>query len=416
MKRQSHMYAGALVLVAAWMFTLSTHAQTSTGERAVATEKAKPADGMKFFSSPNEPRGDTQEVEIIQALDRKTDLVVNDAPIQEALAQLAEGTDIPLVVKAGTMDLLPYGSKTALTATIEDLPLRDSLAGLLWPVGLTFEVKNARVVVIPTEGLARLGRRATWDELATLKTLYTQPWTNDLTEKLSFRFREISGTGANTNRDLLQKSAQNVGEGSAADVLTLACERYGWTWYPERNQVVILPKTKQVERQLEKRVSLQYSQIGLREALLDLADRAGVLLEMDPGVFAELPPQTAERFSLRIENATVRQALEVVAGQTGLKYTVEPEGIRLTGNALPVHGTLATTHAASTQVVRPEATDIRTNPIVGQITKTGADGTQYSFFIRLEDLPPEMARLRQIAIEKEVVNFRKLLEAEQPQD
>lgn len=407
------------VLITSLYGALLVHGQTaSPGEPAVVREESIETVTRDEDEHRANAAGGLSAMEetLIKALDEQTDLEVYDAPIQEALDELAAGTGVTLAVEPGTMDLLPYGSRTTLSARIEDQSLRDSLQGLLWPVGLTFDIRDARLVIRPTDGLARIGRRATWDELATLQMLYSQPWSEELFNKLELQFQDVSGESAEANRRLLARAAGNVGAGKAAEVLTHACERYGWTWYPDGENLVILPKTKQIDRQLEKRVSLRYVQIGLREALLDLAERAGVLLQMDPGVFAELPPQTAERFSLRIENASIRQALEVVAGQTGLSYIIEPNGIRLTSGFTSSGTTMSATNSGTTQAVRSQSTEYRTNPIVGEIIKTAPDGTQYSFFIRQDDLPPEMQHLREITIKNEVVNFRRLLEAEQPQD
>ncbi|MCZ7597032.1 MAG: hypothetical protein M5U09_03710 [Gammaproteobacteria bacterium] len=65
-------------------------------------------------------RAGRARVLIIQALDQPTDLKVNDAPIQQAISDLAANTGIPIRLATGTLSLLPYGSKTTLSATIQN--------------------------------------------------------------------------------------------------------------------------------------------------------------------------------------------------------------------------------------------------------------------------------------------------------
>lgn len=360
------------------------------------------------------------EVLIIQALDQPTDLDVEDVPIRRALQQLGENTGIPIALAAGTTDVLPYGAQTRLSATIEDRPLRESLTALLQPLGLTFAPTKERVLVKPTAPLERLCRRATWDDLAILETLTTHPFSEELFASLAFQFQDTSADDASANRRKLIEVAASVGAGTAAEVLEHACGQLGWTWYPSGEVIAVLTQTRQVERQLETRVSLRYAQVSLTEALTDLANRAGVLLRFDPGVMNTLPPQTAERFSLTMENATVRQALEVIAGETGLGYFIEPEGVRVSNTQL--HTTSATPSSPDNLAVQAEVTAqataaaLRSNSIVGQLTFPMPDGSTFSFFIRHNDLPPEVNQMRESKIQDTINHMRRQLYAEQQQD
>lgn len=353
------------------------------------------------------------EVLIVQALDQPTSLEVEDVPIRDTIDALSEATGIPIVFEPGTLGLLPYGSRTLVTASIEGQPLRDSLDALFMPIGLTYTPRDDRLLIHPTEPLRRICRRATWEELATLELLASREWSPDLMETLSFQFQDVPTGRAEAAREVLARLTAAVGAGSAAEVLEHACTQYGWTWYPSGEHVVVLSKTRQVERQLEKRVPVRYVQVSLEEALLDLAQQAGVLLRMDPGVMTTLPPQTAQRFSLRIENATVRQALEVVAGQTGLGYFIEPDGIRIASMIAPPSAGDPRTPVEDTARVIQEW---RTNPLVGEIIFPRPDGSSFSFLLRLDDLTPEVDRLRKSRIEAEMNHIRRILEAEQPQD
>lgn len=361
------------------------------------------------------------ETRIIAALDKTIDLRVQDAPIRQALDQLGEAAGIPISMATGTTYLLPYGGQTKLTATISRRPLREALVALLRPLGLSFKPTGTGLIIHATPPLKRIGRRATWEDLATLEKLYREEWSEALFESLRFQFQDMASSNGNVNRETLRRVAADVGAGLAADVLERACDQQNWTWHPDGAIIAILTKTRQIERQLETRLSLRYTQASLTEALSDLANRADVLIRFDPGVLANLPPQTAERFSLSIENATVRQALEVIAGETGLGYVIEPEGVRMTDAAIAsgpgTNGGEPTTMAAQAQVTaQATAAALRSNSIVGQLTFPMPDGSSFSFFVRQNDLPPEVDAMRKAKIIRAVNNIRQQLHREQPQD
>ena len=368
------------------------------------------------FTVAQDNAGADTEVLILQALDQPTSLTLNETPIGKALSQLSANTGIPIELKPDTVDFLPYGPKTSLSAEIADQPLKVSLDALLQPLGLTYRIEKNRVLVRATQALQRITRRATWEELATLGVLARQPWSAELAKTLSFQFPDSPVGGKQANVDELTRRCETVGAGSALDVLDKATQSYGWTWYPEKDYIAVVTKVRQVERQLDTLVSVRYEQISLQDAMLDLAERAGVLLKMDPGVIASLPPQTSQRFSLAIENAKVRQVFEVVAGQTGLGYFVESDGIRLTNNLMSAGdvsmGATGDADAAMQTAVRA----LRSNSIVGQIMVLSEDGQKFSFFIREDDLPPEVNEMRKFKIKDAVNLMRKTLSAELQKD
>jgi len=339
---------------------------------------------------------DAARVLIAQTLDRKTDLHLDNVPIEKAIRQLSKNTGIPIKIAKGTLSLLPYGSKTELSATIQRRPLRESLYALLRPLGLKFRCTHECVVIEPTRSLRRIARRATWDELATLEKLHSKKWSKELANSLRFQFRDSPAHDAEENRKILYRLAASVGAGPAATVLQQACDLYGWIWHPYGKAVVILSKTRQIEKLLNRRISCHYVKKNLRDVLLDLAARAGVLLHMEPAVLASLPPAKANRFSMKAENLTIRQALEVIVGETGLNYVIESDGIRIVASVLtPVLGSSQANVTAQATVQA-----LRTNAIVGQITLPGEDDLSVAFFIRENDLPPEVNELRKTMIQR----------------
>jgi len=356
-----------------------------------------------------QPTSDEADIQIMQALDKPVSLDVDDAPIRDVFQSLAESAGVSVDLSQETLDLLPYGSRTLVSVTIERRPLKESLTAILRPLGLTFRPENSTIAIVPTPPLQRIARRATWEELELLEKLYSTSWSKELFDTLQFQFQDARAGYADANRERLFETAGSVGVGSAAEVLEHACDKYGWSWVPNGQVIVITSKVRMIERQLNKRVTVNYLQTSLEQALLDLGDRAGVLVHLDPGVLASVPAHVAEGLNVSVENGTIRQVLEFIAGMTGLAYSIDQNGIRISPNpsAPPVTG-----GPSDADTLRA----LRSNPIVGQIMIPNPDGTSFAFFIREEDLPPEVNVMRKARIKKAVDEMRKSLINEQPKD
>ncbi len=403
----------SIVLLACGVALATTTSTALAGNKAAANKAAtKPAPkpsaqltSPAFVNPPSstlqpaEQGDDEKEILVVQALEQPTSLKINEVPITDAVRLLSEKTGVPIKFDRFTLSCLPYGSKTIVSARIENQPLKQSLAALLRPLACTYELIDGELIIEPRPALLRICRRATWDEVALIEKLYSTRWSNKLADSLKFQFQDMTGD-AEANRKKVYDLAGAVGSGNAADVLECASRQYGWVWHPEGGQTIsFCTRTRQVEQQLQRVVSAQYNEVALKDVLLDLADRAGVLLKMEPGVLSSLPTSQSERFWLTVENVSIRQALELIAGKTGLGYFVEPDGIRITASAFSATGDpSAQTTSTGTQASR--------NPVVGQITIPGPNGTSYGFFIREQDLPPEINAMRQEQIRQFVQHMR----------
>jgi hypothetical protein len=108
--------------------------------------------------------------------------------------------------------------------------------------------------------------------------------------------------------------------------------------------------------------------------------------------------------------------LEVIAGQTGLSYFIESEGIRITSNTLTAMPGTGPAGPPSQGDAASELRALRANLIIGEITIPSDTGTSYSFFIREKDLPLEVNELRKHKIRSAVNEIRRLLFSEEKQD
>lgn len=378
---QAVAFAAALSIGASWVA-----AQAPGPSPNPAGQLKRPA------TRPARPQEAENEVDIAinQVLDGPISFDLKNATLREAIDKVSQLTSIPIEIEKNTAGYLPYGTRTRLNATVENGRLGDSLTALLRPLGLRFDVEDGRLTIRPRPVLARICRRATWDELELIEKLESTKWSAEFASGLKFQFQGMVGDDESNLRKLRELAAQVGGDGSAARVLEAVCEKYGWSWYPDGDKVVVLPRTAQVERQLNRYVTFEYDGWNLREVLLDLiARRAGVLLKLDPGVLAAIPPSTVQNFKFSLSNATIRQGLEFIAGETGLSYLIEQDGVRIVS-----YGLVGTATQPSTEVAAAAAA-LRSNPIIGQITLPGPAGFNLSLFIREQDLSAETNQLRQ---------------------
>ena len=105
---------------------------------------------------------------------------VTTLPVQRAAHRTA----------TGTLDLLPYGSKTLLSATVERRSLKESLTALLRPLALTFRPEK-RQAPDRAHGTASAHRPAGHvGRTGTLDRLYSTPWSKELFDSLQFQFQD----------------------------------------------------------------------------------------------------------------------------------------------------------------------------------------------------------------------------------
>ncbi|HUU83374.1 MAG TPA: hypothetical protein VM243_07705 [Phycisphaerae bacterium] len=347
------------------------------------------------------PGADDLRALIEEALDQPVQMEIEDRPLADAFETIAEQTGVQLTISPWTLELLPYGENTKVSATMRNISLREGLSSLAAPLGLEFEVRERSIEVLPKSALLRIGRQATWDELDTLAALNGTDFQGDasaidrLGGKLQFRIGQTDGWPP------LRAAIQRVGAGPGDEVLTLACDSLDWTWYPWGKQITVVPKSEQLRRQLDWPVSIRLSHRKLMEALQAIGQQAGVTVRAEPGAIASLPLQTRENFSLYLENKTASDALELVSATTGLGYRVEADAV-----------VFYQPGAASAGPEPAEGGSRRTSgPYVGKIAlPPSPDGTQVEIFIRESDLSAETNRLRKKYIERADEAIRKALQ------
>ena len=273
-----------------------------------------------------------------QALDQPVKLDL-DTSIPEAMTAIAKQTGgVRLEADPAVYDLLPWGQQTNIKAKIENLTLRQALEAITRKLGLTFVLKDEAIELQPMPALRRLGRRSTEEELAALDKLSSTPMglqtdhpgLKQLVDavdqklvdlKLPFAVEYRPGAGVRSDQ-----SVSVPRNATMADALESLAKDTNLTWYPWGKSIVIVPKEDQIRNQLAKTITIRYNGVDITQVLTELSQRAGVRFEMEPGAIRAIP-QEFRNIRLQLDNATILQALDSIAGFTGLGYVINAKGV-----------------------------------------------------------------------------------------
>lgn len=275
---------------------------------------------------------------INQELDKPYALNVTErTPLQEVLKRITKDTGVPITVARDAWDLLPYGDQTTISAKIENQTLRGGLTAIARTLGLTVEIKPETVELAPLPALSRLGRRATVDELRVLDLLARTPL-------------ELQGDRASVKQVLAKvdskleseksqfavedRSPETVGNIQVAvarnqtllDGLETIPQFTDATWYPWGRTLVVRLKVDHIRDQLGKTITRRFNGVDVSQVLAELASIADVPFIIEPGAVARLNPDS-RNIRLMLDNAPIAQALENLAGFTGLAWAVTEKGV-----------------------------------------------------------------------------------------
>jgi hypothetical protein len=271
---------------------------------------------------------------INEALDKLVELNL-DAPLPQALSTIESKTNVPLHAGRQVYDTLPWGEQTKLTASIKNQTLRQSLAAITAKLGLRFTVGDQAVELEPMAALVRIGRRSTIDELGAIDLLMSTPLKSDATTfkdlatgidkqlegmKSPYTLENRAGNLVDIQPLKLQRNATLLDALEEIDKQTRA------TWYPWGKSIVIIPKEDHVRTLLNRPITVRYSGVDVAQVLTELSRRSGVEFTIEPGAVQRIPTE-ARTIKLILENVSTRQALESIAGFTGLGYVANENGV-----------------------------------------------------------------------------------------
>jgi hypothetical protein len=297
-------------------------------------------------------RGETTSALIGQALDKQlpqTEITFNGT-LPDAIQLFGDQTGVTIQADDAVYDALPWGDLTTFRAQFKHQTLRQALSAICQKLGLQYELQDQSISLQPLPALQRLGRRCTVEELQELDFLARTPLNARdlqlsaaaLVASIDARLEKSPYAIENRAFDSKNSPAVHVSrQTSLADALDEIARQTNATWYPWGKNIVVLKKSDQIRMQLDKRVTIRFRDAEITQVLLQLSQRSGVPFEIQPGSVQKIDPQF-RTIRLTLDNATVQQALESIAGFTGLGYTVNDDGVAIF-NALP------STAAAATQ-------------------------------------------------------------------
>jgi len=309
-----------------------------------------------------------------QALDQNVaNLEIQDVPIEDALVQLGEKSGLRFALAADALDAMPYGASTRISIVLKDSPLRRGLNQVFDGLGLRMRVEGDEVFVDPAPVLMRLGRRLTIEEVSLLARIAADPWESIPRDDVPLQILIDPTFGP---QHAFEQAIGQVHGVNATEQLEAATNALGWIWMPRGGAVVLLPRTEFVRQLLDRPVDLNYARRPLDEVLDDLGQKAGVVVSYAPGALQEV--QAGLRpVDLVQRDTTVRQTLERICGNTGLRYEIAPDGIRVLGPERP-------------QTRQPVGTASRLIRISIPIE---AGGATMDVILREDELPPHVRRL-----------------------
>ena len=133
----------------------------------------------------------------------------------------------------------------------------------------------------------------------------------------------------------------------------------------------------------------------------DIIGRADLDIMFEPGVLLKLPPDTRDTFTLEGEQLSLRRALELICGNTGLQYRIVGKGVQIMAGPSLVGADPTGSAAAAASG----------DPYVGSISIKDETGEyKIQFYLRESDLPPDVNHLRRKNIKKAVEIIRKELQ------
>jgi len=325
------------------------------------------------------------------ALDQTIErLEIRGKTIPEALAELGNHVGVTMDLDERAIELLPWGRDTKIAdLEISNTTAREAIEQMLLAIGMTYRVDSDGVHIVATAPLKRINRRATWDDLKLLKHIREEKGRAENLKKFNIQYRITSKVDAPA---MLEGQFPHAGRGSLADMLEVAAGSLGWVWVPNQDHIIIRTKQAQIANQLSRRITARYSNVPLSQIIVDLADRAEVALNLEPGMMRKLPPSTAQSYTLLLHDTTIRQALEMIAAETGLEYEIQREllSIRLS-DAMREPGMVAR----------------RGSPYIGKISIPSRDGNcTYEFLLREDELPRDIVEYRRQIIDEYILKMR----------
>ncbi|MDD4890364.1 MAG: hypothetical protein PHU85_10580, partial [Phycisphaerae bacterium] len=296
------------------------------------------------------PEGTFTAAQIQLMLDTPVEpATLHNALLLDVLRKLEGGKARWLDLPGSTLSFLPYGEETPVSLRVpadgKKTPLRAVLNALIEPLCLTYRIiedDRGRGVlrIVPRAELHRVGRRAAIDEmdvLYQLRTLRIESWKTSLLAQvqaaagkpIGLQF-DLTGLDAAAAYKKFNDSVSKMAPSTVAGLLDQFCMEGGSTWRVEGNSIRIIDKVKQVVHQLNRHVSVRWADMPLEQALVQIANSAGVAAQFQPGMFTGVEP-SSQRITWSSPDESIIQIIETLSGRTGISYEVHDDSVLFFG-------------------------------------------------------------------------------------
>jgi hypothetical protein len=271
-------------------------------------------------------RGQALRDLIEEALDQNVAKIeIQDLPIRDALSRLQQETGLRFTLERPVLELMPYGERTKVSIVIQNMSVRQGLTQVLDGLGLQMRPNEDSIRIEPAPVLARLGRRLTLEEVKLLGLLSGGPWSESrFTYQKEFRFDPREQAAQRFHEALEQTRAAH----SALRQLETVTEMLGWVWRPDSMCIVFEPRAADIIRRLDHPLDMTYQRTPLDDLLVDLGRRIGMTMFFEPGALKQVDARDRV-VDLIQRGVSVRQTLERICGNTGLRYEITDEGVAI---------------------------------------------------------------------------------------
>jgi hypothetical protein len=258
--------------------------------------------------------------------------------LPQAIKKITAQTGIPIDIAAQTYDLLPWGEQTTLNAKIANQTRRQALEAITRRLGLTIELRDEAIEIKPLPALRRLGRRATVEELAVLDLLSRtelkvdadRPTVKQILAAVDAKLEELKSPFAIENRAFAESIvdapvavSRNATLLDALEAIPTATDA---TWYPWGDTLLVRPKADHVRDLLGRTITRSWKGVDVSQVLAELASLSGTNFVIEPGAVQRISGD-ARNIVLVLENAPIQQALDSIAGFTGLGWSTNDRGV-----------------------------------------------------------------------------------------
>jgi hypothetical protein len=279
-----------------------------------------------------------------QAMDAQVSELSAQGGVLDVMKAIENQTGVRLEASPAVWDALPWGQDTSISIHVRNVTVQQALDAFARRLGLVITPGSEAVELDPSPGLARLGRRATLDEIGALDLLSrlpaglptTTPTVQQLLDATDGSLLAAKSPYAVQERGLSQSeltaTVQVARNATLMDALEEMSRQTPATWYPWGRTLVVTHKIDAVRLLLSRRITRQFDDEELSQVLLDLAEYSHAGFHYAPGALAAAGDR---HVNFRLEGATVEEALEFISGKTGLQFTTTDDGVSVTFAGVP---------------------------------------------------------------------------------